>query len=281
MVERRQNDNMLAYIVVIVLNEMHLTINFAPTMSVGRSGVVQHRSWNRLTENVIFHAIFRIQNIKLSSERHANNNNNNRNSRTISAIRHVREIISQAIFFLAFPFRFFACHEINNTRVLEMKPNFISFLLFLSVWVWWSQEICTIIKLSKVCLCVCVFVYTQLFYRHRQHTRKQQQRQEKIKIKNECQSWWSKRKKVRRNMTRTNDARHQNVYRYVWIVDTIIMYAYECLNVLTFLMTSAAAMPGYGVEPSVTISHIKMPKLQMSDFTEKILSYSDSIAIHL
>lgn len=40
-------------------------------------------------------------------------------------------------------------------------------------------------------------------------------------------------------------------------------------------------MPGYGVEPNVTISHIKMPKLQMSDLTEKMLSYKDSGAIHL
>lgn len=46
-------------------------------------------------------------------------------------------------------------------------------------------------------------------------------------------------------------------------------------------MTSAAAIPGYGVEPSVTISHIKMPKLQMSDLTVNILSYKDSGAIHL
>lgn len=50
---------------------------------------------------------------------------------------------------------------------------------------------------------------------------------------------------------------------------------------LTFRITSAAAIPGYGVDPSVTISHIRMPKLQMSDFTEKMSSYNDSIAIHL
>lgn len=50
---------------------------------------------------------------------------------------------------------------------------------------------------------------------------------------------------------------------------------------LTLRITSAADMPGYGVDPSVTISHISMPKLQMSDFTENILSYSDSVAIHL
>lgn len=49
----------------------------------------------------------------------------------------------------------------------------------------------------------------------------------------------------------------------------------------TFFITSAAAIPGYGVEPSVTISHIKMPKLQMSDLTVNILSYKDSGAIHL
>lgn len=35
------------------------------------------------------------------------------------------------------------------------------------------------------------------------------------------------------------------------------------------------------MEPSVTISHIKMPKLQMSDFTVNMLSYNDSGAIHL
>lgn len=50
---------------------------------------------------------------------------------------------------------------------------------------------------------------------------------------------------------------------------------------LTFRITSAADMPGYGVDPSVTISHISMPKLQISDFTENMLSYSDSVAIHL
>lgn len=53
------------------------------------------------------------------------------------------------------------------------------------------------------------------------------------------------------------------------------------LTLLTFRMTSAAAVPGYGVEPNVTISHISMPKLQISDLTENILSYRDSIAIHL
>lgn len=53
------------------------------------------------------------------------------------------------------------------------------------------------------------------------------------------------------------------------------------INTLTFFMTSAAAMPGYGVDPSVTISHIKMPKLQISDLTVNILSYKDSGAIHL
>lgn len=54
-----------------------------------------------------------------------------------------------------------------------------------------------------------------------------------------------------------------------------------CIPLHTFRITSAAAIPGYGVDPNVTISHIKIPKLQMSDFTENILSYNDSIAIHL
>lgn len=35
------------------------------------------------------------------------------------------------------------------------------------------------------------------------------------------------------------------------------------------------------MEPSVTISHIKMPKLQVSDLTVNILSYKDSGAIQL
>lgn len=52
-------------------------------------------------------------------------------------------------------------------------------------------------------------------------------------------------------------------------------------KIQTFRITSAAAMPGYGVEPNVTISHINIPKLQISDFTENKLSYNDSIAIHL
>lgn len=47
------------------------------------------------------------------------------------------------------------------------------------------------------------------------------------------------------------------------------------------ILTSAAASPGYGVDPKVTISQINTPKLQMSDLTENILSYRLSGAIHL
>lgn len=43
--------------------------------------------------------------------------------------------------------------------------------------------------------------------------------------------------------------------------------------------TSLAAIPGYGVEPSVTISHKRIPKLHTSVLAEKMLSYRLSGAI--
>lgn len=73
----------------------------------------------------------------------------------------------------------------------------------------------------------------------------------------------------------------QTTIYYVQYPPRRIYMRFLGMTTLTFRITSAAEMPGYGVDPSVTISHIKMPKLQMSDFTEKMSSYSDSIAIHL
>ena len=72
---------------------------------------------------------------------------------------------------------------------------------------------------------------------------------------------------------------------YILGIHTSIMFKCYFTNLQThthtFFITSAADIPGYGVEPNVTISHIRIPKLQVSDFTEYMLSYKDSIAIHL
>lgn len=62
---------------------------------------------------------------------------------------------------------------------------------------------------------------------------------------------------------------HRMLKHFIW---NGILYCALELWIQTFRITSAAAMPGYGVDPNVTISHIRMPKLQVSDFTENILS---------
>lgn len=58
---------------------------------------------------------------------------------------------------------------------------------------------------------------------------------------------------------------------YKWYL-VFLLQRTVIICVHTLRITSDADIPGYGVEPSVTISHISIPKLQMSDLTENILS---------
>lgn len=76
----------------------------------------------------------------------------------------------------------------------------------------------------------------------------------------------SENKKIRTEHITQN----AQVFHLKW---NFVLYSLNSeLWIQTFRITSAAAMPGYGVDPNVTISHIRMPKLQVSDFTENILS---------
>lgn len=113
---------------------------------------------------------YRIQNIKLSTKWHANNNTNNTRTRIMSTfVRHVRKIITRNIFLFyiyfsisislyTFFFSLVMSHVINNTRVSwkwDSKPFFVVVVAFVAVvvgvYVRWNQEISAIIKLSKVC----------------------------------------------------------------------------------------------------------------------------------
>lgn len=178
---------------------------------------------------------------------------------------------SHAIIFFSsmFPLPFFFCFRQSYDKHHTCAGNETRILCM-----WWNQKISAIIKLSKVCAyfkkCA-VANHSSTVIVRRQPSTHFRAKKAAAKHKKKCQSWWSKQKW-------TNDGGHQNVSEACirWS-----MLGRGERRLLTFRMTSAAAMPGYGVEPSVTISHIKTPKLQMSDFTEKILSYSDSIAIHL